>query len=191
MKERALRDRESAIGVRLDAYLMSKCTVLFAMVSLQVMLMMGLVFAMRPLHESAGAYLAVFALFVVTGIAATGLGLLVSAVVTTEDQAMTIVPLVLIPQIVFAGAVVPIDRMLQPFKALSYVHLSQWSLSSIGTQIHMNGRMASSPEFARVNRFGTDFFDIGLGTGIGIMLVFLVVFLATTALVLYRRNRHG
>jgi hypothetical protein len=39
----------------------------------------------------------------------------------------------------------------------------------------MNARMAESPEFARVNRFGTHFFNVGFGTGLLIQTAFVAV----------------
>ncbi|MEA2398388.1 MAG: transport system ATP-binding/permease protein [Thermoleophilaceae bacterium] len=189
VKERPMRDREAAIGVRLDAYLFAKCAVLFVAVTAQTILLAVIVFAARSLHEPASAYLGLLAILALTGCAAVTMGLLVSALVTTEDQAMTVIPLVLIPQILFAGAIVPIQRMLEPFKSLANLDISMWSLSSVGTQVDFNSRIAQSPEFARVNRFGTHFFDVPLGQGVGMLAIFLVAFLAGTGVVLQRRAR--
>ncbi|MEA2472395.1 MAG: transport system ATP-binding/permease protein [Thermoleophilaceae bacterium] len=188
VKERALRDREAAIGVRLDAYLFSKVVVVGAVVTVQSLGMTAIVLGLRPVHEKAGVYAAVIGLLVITAIAATAMGLLVSALVSSEDQAMSIIPLVLIPQFLFAGAIVPVARMLQPFKAMSYLDPSQWALASIGTRLHFNERMAGSPEFAQVNRYGTHFFDVSLLTGAGALVAFFAVFLGLTAVVLRRRE---
>ena len=56
-------------------------------------------------------YLGVLALLTVTGFAAVTMGLAISAGVTTEDQAMSFIPLALIPQLLFAGAIVPVIQM--------------------------------------------------------------------------------
>jgi ABC-type multidrug transport system ATPase subunit/pSer/pThr/pTyr-binding forkhead associated (FHA) protein len=188
VKERALREREAAFGVRLDAYVLSKALVLFTVVSAQVLLFFAILDVLRPIHEPFADTVAVIVLLVVTGFAAVSLGLLVSSLVTSEDQGMTIIPLVVIPQLLFAGTLVPAARMLEPFQTFGQLHLSQWSLAAIGTQMDFNDRMASSPEFARVNRFGTDFFDVGLLTGVAAQAIFVLLFLAATAAVIRRRE---
>ena len=58
----------------------------------------------------------------------------------------------------------------------------QWSLAGIGTAIDMNGRLAEDPEFAKVNRFGEDFFDLAAGPALAAQAIFLVVFVGATAL---------
>jgi hypothetical protein len=188
VKERALRQREAAFGVRLGAYLISKCAVLFVVVTAQVTLFFAILAALRPLDESAADHLGILALVVVGGFGAVALGLLVSSLVTSEDQAMTIIPLVVIPQLLFAGALVPAARMLEPFQTLGELHLSQWLLASVGTQMDFNDRMAQSPEFAQVNRFGTEFFDVGIVTGLCALALFVAAFIGATAFVLSRRE---
>ena len=51
-----------------------------------------------------------------------------------------------------------------PARALADVVFAQWSLAGLGSAIDMNARLAADPEFAQVNRFGTHFFDIYIGS---------------------------
>ena len=69
----------------------------------------------------------------------------------------------------------------------AYVVFGQWALAGLGTAIDMNARLAADPEFAQVNRFGTDFFDLAAGPAFAIQCAFLLVFVASTALLLRRR----
>jgi hypothetical protein len=57
-------------------------------------------------------------------IAASMMGLLLSAVVSTTEKVMTLVPIALIPQIMLAGVVAKITSPLVEF--LSYFTLSRW-----------------------------------------------------------------
>jgi len=59
-------------------------------------------------------------------VAATFLGLLLSASVNTTEKAMTIVPLILIPQIMLAGLIAKVSSPLVEF--LSYLTLSRWGV---------------------------------------------------------------
>ena len=189
VKERAVFEREAAIGTRLSAYLISKLVVLFSLVTLQVLLYAGVTLALRPLDEPAGTYLGVLAILLATGFAAAGMGLLVSSLVATQEQAMSLIPLAVIPQLLFAGTLVPLVRMAEPAHSIAYAISSQWSLASLGTEVGMNARMAADPEFSRVNRFGEDFFNVALGTAILVQLAFLAVFLTAVFLLLRRRAR--
>jgi ABC-type multidrug transport system ATPase subunit/pSer/pThr/pTyr-binding forkhead associated (FHA) protein len=189
IKERSVLERETAVGLRLSAYLVSKVVVLFAVVAIQVLLNAGILLIFRPLHESASVYLAIFLLLIVTGFAAVGMGLLISSLASSEDQSMTMLPLAIIPQLLFAGTIVTVARMAQPAKAISYLIFERWSLAGLGTQVGMNGRMAHDPQFARINPFGTHFFDLKLLPSVLIQLAFFAVFMAGVILLLYRRRR--
>jgi ABC transport system ATP-binding/permease protein len=189
IKERSVFEREAALGTRLSAYLCSKLIVLFSLVALQAVLYAGILFAFRPLNASATVYLEVFALLIFTGFAAVGMGLLISAAVGSEDQAMSFLPLAVIPQLLFAGAIVPVARMAEPAYSIADIVFARWSLAGIGTSVDLNARMAEDPEFARINRFGTHFFDVGFSAGLLIQTGFLTVFLVGVAVLLRRRVR--
>jgi ABC-type multidrug transport system ATPase subunit len=190
IKERAVFAREAALGTRVSAHLCSKLVVLFALVALQSLLYAGLLFGLRPLHASTSTYLEVFALLIATGCAAVGMGLLISAAVSSEDQAMSFLPLAVIPQLLFAGTIVPVARMAEPAHSLASIIFARWSLASIGTSLHMNARMAEDAGFARINRFGTHFFNVGFATGVLIQAAFLALFLAGVVALL-RRSSHA
>ena len=187
VKERSVMERESAIGTRLTAYVSSKLIVLFGLAALQTLLYAGVLFAFRPLDASAHEYATVIGLLVVTSFAAVGMGLLVSSLVTTQDQAVSLIPLAVIPQLLFGGAIVPLERMAGLATAIADVVFAQWALAGIGTAIDMNQRLAADPEFAQVNRFGTDFFDLGAAPAFAIQLGFLAVFVGAATLLLRRR----
>jgi hypothetical protein len=102
---------------------------------------------------------------------------------------MSFLPLAVIPQLLFAGTIVPVARMAEPAHSLASVIFARWSLASIGTSLHMNARMAEDPGFARINRFGTHFFNVGFAAGVLIQAAFLALFLAGVVLLLRRPTR--
>jgi ABC-type multidrug transport system ATPase subunit/ABC-type multidrug transport system permease subunit len=189
IKERSVFERESAVGLRLSAYLLSKLVVLFALVVLQVVLNAGVLLIFRPLHESLSVYAEVFLILVATGFAAVAMGLLISTVASSEDQSMSLLPLALIPQLLFAGTIVPLARMAQPAKTIAYFIFEQWSLAGLGTVVGMNDRLAGDAEFSRVNPYGTHFFDVALVPALLIQVGFFAVFMLAVVLVLRRRRR--
>ena len=95
---------------------------------------------MRPLHESGGTYTLVLLVLALTGFTAVAMGLLISSLVSTEDQAASVIPLALIPQLLFGGAILTVKEMSGPIKILSACVFSRWSLAALGSVIHMNAR---------------------------------------------------
>ena len=189
VKERAVVERESAVGTRLSAYLSSKLILLLSLIALQTLLFSAVLFLFRPLDSSGAAYAAAIGLLAATGATSVAMGLLVSSLVRTQAQATSLIPLAVIPQLIFAGAIVPVARMADPARAIADVVFAQWSLAGLGSAIDMNSRLAAAPEFAQVNRFGTHFFDIPVGAAFAAEAIFAVLFVAATALVLRRSLR--
>jgi ABC-type multidrug transport system ATPase subunit len=189
VKEKGVLARERAIGVRLSAYLGSKALVLFALVAVQSLLFGAIMMAGHPLDAPASTYAAVLGLLVMTGFAAVAMGLLVSAAASTQDQAMSMNPLALIPQLLFAGAIISVAQMVEPIKTFSGVMFAQWSFAGIGTAVDMNGRIAEDPHTAGSDRFGPDFFDVQEPAAFLILLGFTALFLAGTFALLRTRAR--
>jgi hypothetical protein len=187
VRERTVYQRESAIGVRLSAYVMSKLVVLFSLSIVQTVGLTLVVTAFRPLEVSTSVFLGVLGILALTGLVAVCMGLVISAAGGTEDQAISITPLAVLPQILYAGSLVPIDRMSDAMAAFANLIFGRWSLATMGTSLDMNQRFAENAEFAKVNRFGPDFFTVSQAKGAGILLIFLVVFLGATVLLLRRQ----
>lgn len=188
VKERAITARERAIGVRVRAYLASKVVVLLAVVSLQTALLVAVVLVAHPLRAGAAAYVEVASVVLLAGFAAIGMGLLVSALVRSEDQATSFIPLTLIPQLLFAGAIVPVAKMSGAIALLSNLVFARWALAGAGTAIDTNGRLAADRTTATASGYGRDFFDVGAPTSQLVLLAFLGILLAGVAVAL-RRSR--
>ncbi|MDX6717390.1 MAG: transport system ATP-binding/permease protein, partial [Baekduia sp.] len=186
IKEKSVFLREAAVGVKTGAYVLSKAIVLFTLAAVQTLLLTAIVLGFQPLHESRGTYLTVLGLLILTSWAAVGMGLLMSAAVKTEDQATSFIPLVLVPQLFFGGSIVPVATMSAPLEALSNAVIARWSYAGFGSAIDLNARIAASPDYARVSRFGHDYFAIATGRVALALLVFIVVFFAGIRLLLRR-----
>jgi ABC-2 type transporter len=72
---------------------------------LQLAIVYALVGALA--EDIPGIWLEQFMLLTIGAMAGTAIGLLISAVVNTRDQATMIVPLALVPQLILAGVLVP------------------------------------------------------------------------------------
>jgi len=60
-----------------------------------------------------------------------GMGLLLSSLVRSIDGATASVPLLLIPQIILGGAIMPLERMTAPIEVASYSVVSRYGFESL------------------------------------------------------------
>ncbi|MFO0961038.1 MAG: FHA domain-containing protein [Isosphaeraceae bacterium] len=108
VKERAIFLRERAFNLRSGPYLLSKGLVLLAIGVAQATLLFLIVrFGCSP----AGPGLGQWAVLASMAIAGTCAGLLISAASPTEEMATALVPIAVIPQIVLAGVIAPLNGL--------------------------------------------------------------------------------
>jgi ABC-type multidrug transport system ATPase subunit len=119
VKEEAIYSRERAVNLGILPYLASKFLVLSFLSAIQVFLVMLVVYGLLeaahrvfgwdvpPVQYRLGyaEQLGVLVLLASTGVA---LGLLLSASVSSPDRASTLLPYVLIPQIILGGGILPV-----------------------------------------------------------------------------------
>ncbi len=109
VKELPIYRRERLVGVRTHAYLASKFIFLTAITATQAMLVYATLLVGE--HGPDGAVGWQLAALLGTALAAVGIGSAISALSGSVMQAVMIVPLILIPQIVFSGFTVPASEM--------------------------------------------------------------------------------
>ena len=189
VKERAIILRELAVGVRLDAQIIAKAVILFTIAAVQCVLLLAVVIALRPFHTSIDNVAEVLGLLILTSWAMVGVGLLVSTVARSVDQATSVIPLLLIPQLLFGGALVALDRMGTVIKILADLTVSRWAFAGVGHAISMNARLAEEPKATKLSGYGTDFFSLAPGVAGLVLLGFAAAALLSAALLLARRSR--
>jgi hypothetical protein len=108
VKENAIRKREQSVGIRASSYVVSKVLVLGLIVILQTIVFTAIVLFNRPMPDSgllfSSSKLEVTAICAALGISSMLLGLLISAFLSSSEQAMpTLVGMTMI-QVVLSGA---------------------------------------------------------------------------------------
>lgn len=187
VKERSIISRELAVGVRLDAQLMAKAAILFALAAIQCVLLIAVVTAIQPLHEPFTSYLTLAGILIVTSWSMIGLGLVVSTLARSVDQATSFIPLLLIPQLLFSGALVSFARMSAVIRVLADLTASRWAFAGAGHVIHMTSRLAGAPKAATLSGFGTTFFSLNAGVAMSILAGFAAAMLLVVAVLLAKR----
>ena len=130
IRERAVYNRERMVNLGLLPYVGSKLFVLSLIVGFQCITLFGL---LKILHYTGimkfpGWSLPQLLVMMLTGVVGIALGLFVSAAVKTSEMATSIIPLILIPQILFSGLVgVPEGAS----KVISVVMPATWSFDEM------------------------------------------------------------
>jgi ABC transport system ATP-binding/permease protein len=187
VNERSIVLREFAVGSRIGAYLGSKAIVLFSLAAVQTALLLAIFTALRPLHDDADAYLDLYAVLLATSWAAVATGLAVSTLARSVDQATSFVPMLLIPQLLFAGALVTVEAMETPIRLLSALVVARWAFAGAGSSIDMNARLATDPPAAA--GYGDSFFALAPPLAAAIVLLFVFAGVAIAGALLARRVR--
>ncbi|MCY2994672.1 MAG: ATP-binding cassette domain-containing protein [Planctomycetota bacterium] len=106
VKERVIYLRERDVNVTVASYYVSKLLLLGAGSLIQATLLIGIV---KYFTNLPGGFLSQWVLLGTLGLIGTSLGLLLSAMSKTNDTAVAMVPGVLLPQIILAGVIAPVE----------------------------------------------------------------------------------
>ncbi len=141
IKEAPIRLREKSVGIRSGTYLMSKVLVLGIVTTIQSMIFVSIVLFNRPVPDQGlffqSGYIEVLALTVLLGFVCMCLGLFVSSVLTSSEQAMPILVGLTMTQVVLSGA---LPGNLEGFIAVvSPLVPSYWSMNSLSASVNLIG----------------------------------------------------
>lgn len=180
-KERTIMKREYMTGLSLTSYISSKILVLGLLCLIQS-LMITVVFAALVGLPSEGVILAPFLELLITtfftAIASAAMGLFVSSLFTNADRAMTVAPILLMPQILFSGMIFKLSGATE---TISWFAVCRWSVEGYGTTANLNELPKTIPTPSE------SFYEFTAGHLLSdwvILLVFTVGFLALARLVL-------
>ena len=123
VNEKSIFKRERMVNLSIGSYIGSKFAILFLFSILQSLVLI----AITTSKFNFSGEVSLFGVLVLTSFTATVMGLLISAYAKTEAFALTILPLVLIPTVIFGGLVQPFDKMAEGVKAFAAIWLSRWS----------------------------------------------------------------
>ncbi|MGW3690707.1 FHA domain-containing protein [Streptomyces sp. NPDC005125] len=156
VKERAIYQRERAVGLSRSAYLMSKVVVLGTITVLQAVVLTLVGLAGVDLNAPGGKGVLLPPLAEMTlavamlSFTAMMLGLLVSALVRKEEVTMPLLVLLAIVQVVFCGALLKLHGV-PGFEQLAWLVPSRWALAAMGGTIGLGrivpGKVSSDPLF--------------------------------------------
>lgn len=185
VKELPIFRRERLVNLQLMPYLLSKVLLLGAIGLAQSAILLGAVSARVPLGVGPPAFLEIYLFLFAACLGGVLMGLLLSSLTASAEQAMSLVSVVLILQIVLSGAFIRPDAMPLPIMILSVLSVSRWCFAGLGGLLNLNSRF----EELGLGFASTDFF-LSAGEVAGVLLPLLALHFVLAAVALrWRESR--
>ena len=195
VQETAIYFRERLLNLGLRSYLTSKLIIRGGLAVVQTLLISVVVLLVfqspqsQLLPWSLGFAITTF----LTLLASTSLSLMLSALVKTENEGNGILPLVMIPQIIFSGVLFNLEGW---SSKLSWLMLSRWSIGAYGALADVNA-MAPKPNPILSGEVLKDIFQpssvyeatwSNLSLNWGILIVHTLIYSMVALIVLRRKD---
>jgi hypothetical protein len=187
-KERTIIKREYMTGLSLTAYIVSKILVLGVLCIIQSVLLVSTFTLLVGLPEEGllmPAYLELLLTTFLTALSSTAMGLFVSSLFTNADRAMTVAPILLMPQILFSGLIFTLDGATE---MISWLAVCRWSMEGYGTTANLNDLpLRLQQQGVQIPHEVEDFYEMTtkhMLSSWGILILFVFLFLLLARVVL-------
>lgn len=194
-KERIILRREYMTGLRLDSYILSKTVILGIMCAVQSLLVTGLFALLVGLPTTSlifPSFIEILMTTFLTSLASVAMGLFVSCLFNNPDRAMTVAPILLMPQILFSGLIFKLDGATE---ILSWTAICRWSMEGYGTTADLNNlQLRLQQEGIMIPHEAEDFFTFTtthLITTWGLLVSYTIVFLVISRIILTTIKKKG
>ena len=188
VKEKAIYARERLINLGLIPYLGSKILIRSGLTLLQTLLIVAAVVIGFKSPESElipwilGLGITVF----LSLSASVSLSLMISALVKNENAANSILPLIMIPQIILSGVLFELKDI--PAK-LGWLTISRWSMGAYGALVNVNEMIPENTpeEIVKASDVYKDNWE-NLGLNWGILVVHMVIYIVVALIAQKRKD---
>ncbi len=194
-KERNIMKREYMTGLSLSAYILSKIIVLGILCLIQSSFITGVFSIMVGLPEDGiimNSFIELLITTFITAVSSTAMGLFVSSLFTNADRAMTVAPILLMPQILFSGLIFKLSGATE---IISWIAVCRWSMEGYGTTANLNDLpLRLQQEGIMIPHEAESFFKFTpshLLTSWGILVLYTVVFLVLARIVLSKVGKEN
>lgn len=138
VKELPIYRRERIANIGIAPYMFSKFVVLGALCLLQDALLILIVNWKAPLHQGIllPALPEVYITLVLTSLTGLMVGLAVSAIAPNTDRAMSFIPILLIPQVIFSGTLFPLNNW--PLQIFGSIFAVRWAMAALGSSLGLH-----------------------------------------------------
>lgn len=184
--EIAVFRRERLAGLSVGAYVASKITALLPVLAAVSAVLLAVLRVLGRLPAVGWhVYVLLFVTMVIEATSALALGLLASAAVHNAAQAALALPMLCFPQVLFGGAIVPVDKMAFPGRLMSLGLSNRHAFEALGRDLDLDRFTATLPAMSAYR----ETFNGGTGGSLVALGSFAVVLTLATVWVLDRRSR--
>ena len=182
VREKPIYRRERMVNLGIAPYMFSKIFVLGIFSLVQSAILVYIVNLKAPFHQ--GIFLPilveVYITLALTNLAGLMLGLAISALAPNSDRAMSLVPLVLIPQVIFSGVIFELNTPI--LQALGALFAARWAMAGLGSSVGLHADKLGVDSFSYQ---GTHFVTLNPAAAVpGATMHLLVVWGALLAIIL-------
>ncbi len=177
VSEQSIFKRERMVNLKIPSYLFSKMFVLSLLCLVQSLILVGTVSITLDLS---GNFFQLFVILLLTSISSLSIGLFISSIVSTNEAAMGLIPIVLIPQVILGGLISTFGNMKEFVKLLAGLMLSRWSFEAV-----LISEFKGNQSFA-ISQIGFNLDNLLID--ILVIILFNLVFLYSTAQILKRKK---
>jgi ABC-type multidrug transport system ATPase subunit/pSer/pThr/pTyr-binding forkhead associated (FHA) protein len=148
VKEGPVYRRERTVNLGIVPYMFSKIAVLGILCLLQSAILVIMVSVVAPFHQGIllPVTLEIYITLALTSLAGLMTGLAISALVPNTDRAMSFIPIILIPQVIFSGIIFQVNGPFMQFIAAFFA--ARWSMAAMGTSIGIHGDRLGGDTFS-------------------------------------------
>ena len=172
----------------MGAYVASKVAALLPVLAVVSALLLVVLRALGRLPAAGwDVYGLLFATTVIEATSALALGLLASAAGSNAAQAALALPMLCFPQVLFGGAIVPVDQMTTPGRLMSLVLSNRHEFDALGRELHLGRYTATLPAMSAYR----DTFHGGTAPSLVALMSLAVVLTLATVWMLDRRSTPG
>jgi ABC-type multidrug transport system ATPase subunit/pSer/pThr/pTyr-binding forkhead associated (FHA) protein/ABC-type multidrug transport system permease subunit len=138
VKEAAIYQRERTVNLGIVPYMGSKIVVLGIIALLQSVSILFITEAFEPFqqHVFLPALLEIYITLALVAIAGVMMGLTISAFAPNDDSANSLLPIIIIPQVIFAGSIIPLKDWLTWI--VSAIFPTRWAMAALGSTIGLH-----------------------------------------------------
>lgn len=149
VKEAPIYRRERTVNLGLIPYMFSKFVVLGTLCLLQSFTLVLLVSIKSPFTHSImlPPFLEVYISAALASLAGLMIGLTISAIVPNSDRALSIVPIVIIPQIIFSNVLFSLDNP-PILQFLGGIFPARWAMAAMGSTVGLHGDKLRTDSFS-------------------------------------------
>ena len=148
VKEAPIYRRERTVNLGIGPYMFSKIVILGILCLVQSAILVLAVNAVAPIQQGIllPAPLEVYITMALTSLAGLMIGLTVSALAPNNDRAVSLIPIILIPQVIFSGLLFNLNGpVLQAIGALFAV---RWGMAASGSSVGLHGDKLGADDFS-------------------------------------------